>query len=94
MYRYDEAGRLVSSVPQVEWDTDQQGWMLALAALEMDTCGGCSGRLSETTAQDVEYLPNPPVRCHKCTALQIGADKAHNNPHSQALLYTARKRED
>lgn len=67
--------------------------MLALSGLEADRCGGCGGRLTETTAPDAEYLPNTPIRCHKCTALHIGAEQHRNSPHPHALLHTARKRE-
>jgi hypothetical protein len=78
----------------VEWDDGQQGWMLALAALDIDKCDGCGGRLSETTAKDAEYVPNEPIRCHKCTALHIGVENARNRHQPHALLYTARRRED
>lgn len=94
VYQRDDAGRVTSSRPEVEWDDDQQGWMLALSALEFDKCGGCGGRLSETTASDVEYVPNPPIRCHKCTALHIGAEKSRELRQPHALLHTASKRED
>lgn len=68
--------------------------MLALAALEQDTCGGCGGRLTETTAPGAEHVPLPPIRCHKCTALEISIEKHRSSPHSHALLHTARLRDD
>lgn len=93
MFHHDDHGRVVSSQPEVEWDVDQQAWMLALAGLELDVCGGCGGRLTETTAAEVEYIPNDPVRCHKCTALYIAAEKSRDSHQPHALMHTARRRE-
>lgn len=73
-YTYDEEGRLVSSVPEVEWDEQEQAWMLALTERESLCCNGCGGWLPETTdlANDDRYVPPKPVRCHSCSALAIG----------------------
>lgn len=92
----EETGRLVESVTtrESEWDDEQQTWMLALHLLEADTCDGCGGQLSETTSPEMEdrYVPDPPVRCHKCTALHIGADQHKDSRHRQALRFTAHAR--
>ena len=95
-WKWFRAGRLVEAVTteEVEWDDDQQGWMIALANLEADKCPGCGDRLTETTKPDTEYIPNPPLRCHKCTALEIGIEKHRSSPHPHALLHTATKRDD
>lgn len=81
-----------------EWDEDQQEWMLALAIAESDECSGCSGRLSETTLpeNDGAYLPGPPTRCHRCTALGIAADQIRDqkNPQPQALLLNVKHRDE
>lgn len=69
---HGKRGRLLTSTTtvtrEVEWDEQEQGWMLALAESEALTCTGCGGWLPETTAADNEYryeLPEPTV-CHGC----------------------------
>lgn len=86
-YAYDDDGRLASSRPEVEWDEQEQAWMLALGESEALTCTGCGGWLPETTAieQDGQYRPPKPIRCHCCDALAIG-QKARGDkerPHVQ-----------
>jgi hypothetical protein len=78
----------------VEWDETEQGWMLALAEYRADRCPGCSGQLSETTAEDAEraFVGEPPHRCHKCTAIAIKqAEYQKTAPWPQALLWSARR---
>jgi hypothetical protein len=79
-----------------EWDDEQQDWMLALALAEADECPGCHGRLSETTLPENDglYLPDEPTRCHRCTAIGIGADQIRNgkSPQPQALLLKVKER--
>jgi hypothetical protein len=68
---HDDAGRLVSSRPEPEWDEEQQGWMLALAQCERLTCEGCGGWLPDTTEHMAShYNPDPaPYACGSCLAL-------------------------
>lgn len=98
-YEYDSAGLLVRSVTvaEPEWDEDERAWALALLAVEGDTCPGCHGQMSETTAADAEgkYAASPPTRCHKCTAISQAQDAYHSNPnakHTSALLWGADRR--
>lgn len=69
--------------------------MVALAALEMDTCPGCGNRLSVTTATEAEgqYLPDKPSRCHCCDAVEIGVEQAKDNPRPRSLFHSAHRRE-
>ncbi|MFG3340528.1 hypothetical protein [Glycomyces sp. NPDC048151] len=81
---------------ETEWDDEQQDWMLALALAEADECPGCHGRFSETTLpeNDGRYLPDDPARCHRCTALAIGADQIRDrkSPQPQALFPRVKER--
>jgi len=83
---------LVASRLEVEWDEQEQGWMLALAEIRDDTCRGCGGALSETTLKENEhqYQVGLPHRCHRCTALAQAQDK-HDGPHPQALHWGVTK---
>jgi hypothetical protein len=95
-YTHDDAGRLVSSRPESEWDEEQQGWLLALALARQLTCDGCGGWLPETTATDPEeYVVPPPYRCGKCTKLGI-AQEAHaaDHRHMHATRWSAERRSD
>lgn len=93
-YVYDEQGRMTGSAAEPEWDEQQQGWMLALAHLEGDVCPGCSGWISETTAQDqwgraqFAYEVARPTRCNRCTALSQAQKDAKDLPHQHALLWS------
>jgi len=96
-WREKRDGRMVTVTErEPEWDAEQQEWMLALAIAEADECPGCHGRLSETTLpeNDGAYLPGPPTRCHRCTALGISADHLRDQKTSQpqALFHNVQKR--
>lgn len=85
-YEHDEAGRVVRavSVREVEWDDDERSWMLALAQVKADACPGCGGHLPETTAlaNDDGYVAGEPLRCHRCTALEIRATQVRSRQHA------------
>jgi hypothetical protein len=94
VYEYDEAGRMVASRPEPEWDDQERGWMLALADLEAGECHGCGGDLEETTdpENDGRYAVGTPIRCHKCTALAIAKEnhaKQGEVRHPEALMWPA-----
>lgn len=85
----------MSSTVDVEWDEQQQGWMLALAAWDADTCHGCGGQLSETAAMDEWgesariYEIQPPHRCYRCTEVARGRERVPEHvEHPQALLFS------
>lgn len=71
--------------------------MDALALVEADECPSCHGSLAETTdpRNDDAYIPEPPIRCHKCTAIEQKVDAVGNDPTTRqprALMFTARLR--
>lgn len=68
--------------------------MVALANHEADTCTGCGGLLSETTdpANEGAYLPEPAVRCHRCTALSAARHQLEDSYAPEALYPIVRKR--
>lgn len=59
------------TVRESEWDDEERGTVLALLDYEASTCVGCGGYLPETTDEDAKFDASPPVRCHRCTALQV-----------------------
>lgn len=99
VYEYDDSGKLLRSVTTVEpeWDEDERAWAIALLELDADTCPGCGGMLTDTTAPDAEgkYVASAPTRCHKCTAISVAQSSYHDNPnvrHTSALLWSAERR--
>ncbi|HEY9414796.1 MAG TPA: hypothetical protein VIQ30_08575 [Pseudonocardia sp.] len=93
-YRYDGRGRLAQAVTvrEPEWDEEQQALMLALDLHEALTCSGCGGYLPHTTAPEADdaYKAELPIRCHRCTAIAIGADAYSDTPHAHALRFPTR----
>lgn len=77
-------------MPEPEWDELQQGWMLALAEVDLTTCAGCGGDLNETLAHE-DWQALPPVRCHKCTAIHAAQDRFVGQ-HPHALRWGAERR--
>lgn len=78
----------------IAWDEDDRELALALHDYESDACPHCGGQLSVTTTREAEerFVPGPPIRCHRCTALAQAAEihKAKYHPH--AVLHTVRDR--
>lgn len=74
-------------MPEVEWDEEQQTIMLALGLHREMSCPGCGGWLPETTAEQAEdsYAAEL-VRCHRCSAHSIAADKTREMYRPQSLL--------
>jgi hypothetical protein len=60
---------------------------MALAVYESGLCSGCGDPLEQTTKAEHEYayVPKPPIRCHRCTAADRGADQYRDSPHPAAL---------
>jgi hypothetical protein len=96
VYEYDDAGRMVSSRPEVEWDEAEQAWMLALAKWERDEiCALCGWPRSVCRDPMAEFnLEVPlPERCHVITAIdrQKEARAAEGGgKHDDALIWAAR----
>lgn len=65
--------------------------MLALDAWRATRCEGCGGDLNETLTHE-EWEAVPPLRCHRCTAIQISQDR-FDGPQPGALRWGAKKRD-
>jgi hypothetical protein len=89
-----KAGRLVSSKPEVEWDEQEQGWMLALAVHKANRCPGCGGDLTVTTKpeHDDAYRPDLPLQCHRCAGFARSHEAYKDHPHPQTLIHMVAQR--
>jgi hypothetical protein len=98
-YRYDDTGRLVSSTTtrDVEWDPEQQAWMLGLAHYRSLIHGPCGGYLPDTVGVDAadRFEAEDPMRCELCTA-RAERVKVHTSgdhaPFPEALLWPTHRR--
>lgn len=83
------SGRLVSAAPEVEWDEEQQGYMLALKAYRDGRCPGCGGDLNVTTASEHEerYRHQPPLVCFRCVAFSQAHQAYGDQQHQGALIH-------
>lgn len=90
----DDVGRVARIVEHTdpEWDGQSRELALALEAYEVGLCSGCRQPLSETTdpAAEGRYVSDPPILCHACTALSIGAEPYQEHAHAQALRFGVR----
>lgn len=90
-YTYD-GDRLVSSVPEAEWDDEQQGWTLALALHRASRCPHCGGDIEECGPQSAGKWTVPvPRRCHRTDALLI-AQEGSKRLRPDALLWRVERR--
>lgn len=84
VYEHDDAGRLVGSAPETEWDTLQRGWMLALAEYRASRCRRCGNNINETTAKEGTHQWRVrKVRCFACDALEGAQQQASNKPEDR-----------
>jgi hypothetical protein len=93
-HEYDEAGRLVSSRPEPEWDELQRSWMLALGEYRAGLCPcGCGHPMRDTISSEATgpafHVP-PPARCRARDAL-VQAQAVFKNPRPEAVLWHVRK---
>lgn|GEM_PF-331061 len=94
-YEYDEAGRLVSSRPEVEWDDTEREWMLTLAEWEAtEVCPMCGWPKDVCQAREAENAleVGPPTRCHVVTAIRRAQEARQAGPaakHDDALIWGA-----
>jgi len=67
---------------------------MALVRYEADRCAGCGGDLHETTAAEADdaYGIDPPIRCHRCTAMMRAADQYKDSPYPMALMHRVSRR--
>ena len=86
-YEY-EAGRLVSSRPEPEWDETEQTVMLALQAYHGSLCPLCGGPLSVCTnpENELKFKGGLPIRCHATTARAIAMEPYKDQPNNSALM--------
>jgi len=86
--RYWKSGGEWRSQPEVEWDEQEQGWMLALAIYRDTKCPHCSGFLEETTAPENadRYRHEPALECFRCRAFAQSHD-AYEDQDSRPLLH-------
>lgn len=94
-YEHDDAGRLVSSRPEVEWDDTERAWMLGLAEYEAGLCPLCGLPSDQCQSADAEALAEAglPVRCHVATARAQRAEEYKDAKQGSALLFPAGLRE-
>lgn len=93
-YERDETGRIVRSITrrEVEWTPDEADLMIALGEVRALACPGCGGHLPETAAGTGEdWTQEPPVRCHRCTALAHARDDYRDSTAPQALHHRVRR---
>lgn len=78
-------------VREVEWDDDARIEMLALTAFEESLCPVCGGLVSECQAieNDGRFKADPPVRCHRTTAVLAAQEGEGDRKHERALIRTA-----
>lgn len=83
--------RLVSSVPESEWDETEQAWMLALKEYKATRCPLCGRSLAVCTdpANEFKFKAQPPTRCHDTTQRQVMAEKYAKGEtrNAGALMY-------
>lgn len=80
------------SVPESEWTSTEQGWMLALDLYDRLRCPECGGDLRDTTEHD-DWIVEPPVQCHRCEAIATAQDAyAKDYQHPQTFRWTAKRR--
>lgn len=86
-HEYDQAGRLVRSTV-AGWSSEDRQMAMAYDTYLAELCGGCGSPLSETTAPENEdgYMPEPALRCHKCTAREQAAALYEKSPQPGALM--------
>lgn len=95
VYEYDDAGRMVSSRPEVEWDETERAWMIALAEWEStEVCPMCGWPKDVCQARDTEnnLTVPPPTRCHVVTAIrraQEARPSSGTSKHDDALIWAA-----
>jgi hypothetical protein len=93
---YDDAGRMVASHAEPEWDPEQYALVAALADVETDECSQCGHPMSESMSPDSDpdrqdathkYVALPAHRCHACTAREQQAESYKDSPHRHALRF-------
>jgi hypothetical protein len=80
-------------VPEVEWDEEQQAITLALGRYRELCCPGCGGWLPETTDKDAkDTYAVELLRCHRCSAHAMAAEKARTSSLPESLLMQVKRK--
>jgi hypothetical protein len=86
-YVRDRHGKVIKTITthEVEWDSDQQSLMLALAEYRLQFCPDCGGELDETMKPENEfaYTAIGPWLCWGCQAVGRARDN-YNDAHPRA----------
>ena|SRR4249919_2313057 len=88
VYERDVSGRVVRIV---DWTLSDTELALALEGYEAGLCPGCQHPLAETCKPEHKdaYRPDPPIRCHYCTAEASTSETAEKqHERSAGLLFT------
>lgn len=76
-----------------EWDEQEQGWILALAAYRSTRCPNCGRDIDECTAAGAEgQFTAEHRRCHATTSLLIAQEAYRENPQPSALMWATRRK--
>jgi hypothetical protein len=78
------------------WTDDDTALVMALEDYERGLCPGCRNPLAETTRLEHSdaYRPEPPVRCHYCTAEAHISEANAEKEHTAGLLFPITLAED
>lgn len=90
VYEYDDAGRLISSRPEVEWDDVEQGWMISLERYRREhICPLCGGpkEVCQAPYGTFVYSAGVPIRCHVTTAIRQAQRAGGSREDADALIY-------
>jgi uncharacterized protein with PIN domain len=81
-------------MPEVEWDEQEQAWMLALKLYRDSRCPHCDGDLAVTTAPESEgrYRHELPLQCFRCVAFAQSRKAYADEPHAETLLHLVQQR--
>lgn len=76
------------------WTNEERTAALALAQYENELCEGCGHPLAETSLpeREFDYLTDPPIRCHRCTAIEMAQEAVQSKPQPGALHLSVRLR--
>lgn len=85
---HDEAGRVISSVAEPEWDDAEQTVMLALSEYRAGLCPLCGGPRDVCTnpENELKFKGGLPIRCHATTARMVAMEPYKDQPNNQALM--------
>jgi hypothetical protein len=81
-------GSTVVSVPG--WTSDDRAWALGLTEYEATRCPR-GHNLAESLDKEWKWIPDPPVVCFACVALDNTVKAYENHPEHRAMLHSLHK---